>query len=148
MYSGFPSVARSCQQACHHENPALRTTSPIERFLEAVPTLNKRSLFGVLKLSVECPTLTRTAAIRVQMAICKFLARMLVNRSDGLSNEGPSAVLKRGYPYHSVHFLWANAPGTFGAKYVLHSSLIARLLQCPLCFASRTNPGQSDWKLH
>ncbi len=65
-------------QACHNENPAQRSTVPLERFLEHTPVLNRRSVFGLLKLAMEGPTLTRSAAIRVQVSICKFFSRRFV----------------------------------------------------------------------
>ena len=53
----------------------MRSIAPLERFLHHIPTLNRRSLFGLLKLCIESPTLTRGASVRVQMAVTKFIAR-------------------------------------------------------------------------
>jgi hypothetical protein len=71
-------VLLAALQVCHHENPAQRTTVPLERFLDHTPVLNRRSVFGLLKLAMEGPTMTRAAAIKVQVSICKCFARRFV----------------------------------------------------------------------
>ena len=52
----------------HHENPAARRTSPLERFLDYSPELNRVSLYSMLRYIVESLTLPRTFAFRCQIS--------------------------------------------------------------------------------
>lgn len=59
----------------HHENPACRRTTPLERFLDYCPELNRTSLFGLLKSVMESPTLPRGSAMKCQVAVLKYMVR-------------------------------------------------------------------------
>jgi len=75
---GDESVDEDLVQALgvvHHENPASRRTSQLERFLDYCPELNRTSLFGLLRSVMESPTLTRTGAFRCQISVLKYMHR-------------------------------------------------------------------------
>ena len=63
-------------QLCHHENPAARRTTALERYLEHCKVINKTSLYGLLRSTQESPSLTKVNCQRCQVAILKYFVRI------------------------------------------------------------------------
>lgn len=63
------SVARS-------DNPAARSSEPLERYLEDCPELRYVELYGILHVCVECPLVVRSASVRMLVAVLKYIARI------------------------------------------------------------------------
>ena len=59
----------------HNENPANRRTFPLQRILDYCPELNRTSVDGLLRSTMESPTLPRTSAFRCQIAVLKYMNR-------------------------------------------------------------------------
>ena len=63
------SIARS-------DNPAARSSEPLERFLEDCPELRYVELYGILHVCIECPLVVRSASVRMLVAVLKYFARI------------------------------------------------------------------------
>jgi hypothetical protein len=70
------------QQAARSENPATRTAAPLERYLEHTGKLNRTNTYGLLRLVLEGPELSRPLAVKCQMAVMKYFARLGVRRDS------------------------------------------------------------------
>eukprot|EP00969_Alexandrium_andersonii_P019667 858152-Alexandrium_andersonii.AAC.1 len=67
---GAPTVESddcSSSQVAHSENPAARTSLPFERYVDHCEAMNRRSVFGMLRLTMESPSLTRALAMRLSL---------------------------------------------------------------------------------
>lgn len=62
-------------EAARSENPATRTAAPLERYLEHTGKLNRTNTYGLLRLVLEGPELSRPLAVKCQMAVMKYFAR-------------------------------------------------------------------------
>lgn len=63
-------------EAAHHDNPASRSTFPVERFLDScTPNLNEFELHGLLHAVQENTTLCRPSALKLQLAVLRYFAR-------------------------------------------------------------------------
>ena len=58
------------------DNPAARSSEPLERFLEDCEDLQYVELYGVLHVSIECPLVVRSASVRMLVAVLKYIARI------------------------------------------------------------------------
>jgi hypothetical protein len=61
--------------SAHCDNPAHRTTEPLERFLEHCPVLSYAELYGILCASMESQKVLRAASTMMLMAALKYIAR-------------------------------------------------------------------------
>ncbi len=59
----------------HHDNPAQRTVEPIERLCETMKRPSYTEFFGMLTASQEAPAVTKTASLRMKVAILGCVAR-------------------------------------------------------------------------
>jgi hypothetical protein len=59
-----------------NENPAARSSLPLERYLEDCPELRYVELFGILHVCVECPLVVRSASVRMLVSVLKYVARI------------------------------------------------------------------------
>ena len=60
----------------HDDNPAARTTDPIERYLEHCDNLNEAEFTGLLQASQESAMITKLCGNKMQIACLKFIARI------------------------------------------------------------------------
>ena len=59
----------------HHDNPAMRSTEPLERFLEECDELNRTELTGLIKGVEESPKVIRSANVKLVTAALIYMAR-------------------------------------------------------------------------
>ena len=62
-------------KVAHHDNPAQRSAEPFERLVETLREPNFTEFFGMLKASVEGPTMSKTMSVKLRVAILTYVAR-------------------------------------------------------------------------
>jgi len=65
----------------HAENPAVRSTEPLERFLENCEILSYTEMYGIIRASMEGPKITKASSCRLLLACVKYMARRLATCS-------------------------------------------------------------------
>ncbi len=61
--------------SAHCDNPAQRTTDPLERFLDSCEVLTYTELFGIISASMEGPKVLRAASTRMFLATLRYIVR-------------------------------------------------------------------------
>lgn len=64
-----------CLEIAHSDNPVHRRAAPFERYMEHCPPLNKCSLYGMMNLIVEGPSLVPSVANKLQVATIGYMYR-------------------------------------------------------------------------
>ena len=59
----------------HHDNPSMRKVEPACIFLEHADDLSEKELYGLLQVCQESSLITRSNAMRLQLACAKYFAR-------------------------------------------------------------------------
>ena len=62
-------------RTAHSSNPAARSPLPVLKLLEFSPGLNETEYYGVLRGSIECPTLSKTASQQLMEGVLRHTAR-------------------------------------------------------------------------
>ena len=63
--------------SAHCDNPAQRSTEPLERFLDHATELSYAEVYGILCASMESQKILRAASTRMLMAVLKYIARIV-----------------------------------------------------------------------
>ena len=63
-------------RTAHSSNPAARSPLPVLKLLEFSPGLNETEYYGVLRGSIECPTLSKTASQQLMEGVLRHTARL------------------------------------------------------------------------
>ena len=61
--------------SAHCDNPAQRSTEPLERFLDHIIDLSYRELHGIICASMESQKIVRAASTRMLLSVLKYIAR-------------------------------------------------------------------------
>jgi len=61
--------------AVHSENPTVKKTQPLERYLEHCEPINRSNMYGLLQLINTCPSLSVFYSSKCQIAVLGYWAR-------------------------------------------------------------------------